>query len=127
MNDVKKVYSVRLILAFLATTLFGSSYLILMSCRDCCCVDKKLAWQMSQLPVDLDAIWGKENIIPVVVVGSGAAGLSSAMYGARARLKTLVITGHKPGGAFFRLFADQVIRQGAFSNPGSSGQCLNSR
>ena len=35
----------------------------------------------------------------VVIVGSGCAGLSAAVYTARSQLKPLVIEGEKPGGA----------------------------
>lgn len=46
----------------------------------------------------LDAIYNKENIIPVIVVGSGPAGLSAALYGARSGFHTVVFEGAKPGG-----------------------------
>lgn len=46
----------------------------------------------------LNAIADKENVIPMVIIGSGPAGLSAALYGARANVKTVIIQGEKPGG-----------------------------
>ncbi|OMC51546.1 thioredoxin reductase [Mycobacterium sp. IS-836] len=42
---------------------------------------------------------GKTQIRDVIIVGSGAAGYTAAIYAARAGLDTLVIEGHEPGGA----------------------------
>ena len=41
---------------------------------------------------------GKEHVVPFLVLGSGPAALSAALYGARARIKTVVLRGNKPGG-----------------------------
>lgn len=40
----------------------------------------------------------KENIWETIIIGSGPAGLTAAIYAARAELKPLVIAGQKPGG-----------------------------
>jgi thioredoxin reductase (NADPH) len=47
---------------------------------------------------DFTQLQGKQNVYPMVIIGSGPAGLSAGLYGARAKKKTLVIEGSKPGG-----------------------------
>lgn len=39
------------------------------------------------------------EVMPVVVVGSGPAGLTAGLYGGRAGIRTIMIMGDKPGGA----------------------------
>ncbi len=39
-----------------------------------------------------------DNIYDIIILGSGPAGLTAAIYTARANLKTLVLTGNLPGG-----------------------------
>jgi len=41
---------------------------------------------------------GKENLVDIMVCGSGPAGLSAAIYAARARRRVLVLEGDIPGG-----------------------------
>src|SRR6202030_1641213 len=43
-------------------------------------------------------ICGSNHMHEVVIIGSGCAGLTAAIYAARANLKPLVIDGHEPGG-----------------------------
>ena len=40
----------------------------------------------------------KENVVDVLIIGSGPAGLQAAVYGGRAHLNTLVLEGREPGG-----------------------------
>ena len=40
--------------------------------------------------IDMQGAFGKENTIPIVILGSGPAGLGAAIYGARANIKTVV-------------------------------------
>ena len=49
-------------------------------------------------PFDIKNLFGKENIAPVVVIGSGPAGLMASIYGARGGKETFLIEGNKPGG-----------------------------
>lgn len=47
---------------------------------------------------DFRKIENKQNVFPIVIIGSGPAGLTAGLYGARAKKKTLIIEGTKPGG-----------------------------
>ena len=47
---------------------------------------------------DIKNIFEKENLTPVLVVGSGPAGLMASVYGARGGKKTFLVEGNKPGG-----------------------------
>lgn len=47
---------------------------------------------------DLKKVQGMENVVPFLVIGSGPASLSAALYGARTRVRTVCLRGNKPGG-----------------------------
>jgi len=52
----------------------------------------------SKIPYKIDEAVGVENLMPVVIIGGGPAGLSAALYTARANFKTIVFEGNEPGG-----------------------------
>ncbi|MEX0940389.1 MAG: FAD-dependent oxidoreductase [Candidatus Babeliales bacterium] len=54
-------------------------------------------YKQNKLP-DIEQAFDKKNIVPVVIIGSGPAGLSAALYTARAKLGTIVFNGHQLGG-----------------------------
>lgn len=48
--------------------------------------------------INMTALTGKNNVIPIAIIGSGPAGLSAGIYAARSKHQTVVFEGHKPGG-----------------------------
>lgn len=50
------------------------------------------------ISIDMRMLSGMNNVIPLAVIGSGPAGLSAALYGARGKTYTVVFEGKKPGG-----------------------------
>jgi len=45
---------------------------------------------------------GKENLVDILIAGSGPAGLTAAVHGARSRFNTVVLEGPNPGGQLMR-------------------------
>ena len=59
-----------------------------------------------------------ENIYDTIIIGSGPAGLTAAIYNVRAALKTVVIAGNIPGG---QLIITTLRKIGRGSPMGSAG------
>jgi thioredoxin reductase (NADPH) len=66
-------------------------------CKDTTTHDK--AFAEKKVPsMKIDQAFGKNNIVDVAIIGSGPAGLSSALYASRFARKTVVIAGNNQGG-----------------------------
>src|SRR5579885_1908997 len=52
----------------------------------------------NHVQINIQNAFDKDNIIPLVILGSGPAGLSAAIYGVWSNIRTLVIQGPTPGG-----------------------------
>ena len=48
--------------------------------------------------IDINNALDKDNIVPILIIGSGPAGLCGAIYGVRDNIKVLVVHGPLPGG-----------------------------
>ncbi len=61
-------------------------------------VDFSSLYVPAQQKIAMKAALEYENIVPLLIVGSGCAGYSAAIYGSRGKIKTVLFTGNKPGG-----------------------------
>jgi len=82
-NKKRFVYSIALLIALIA----GLSLFYFFSLKK----DSSV--------ISIEKARNVENLVPIAILGSGPAGLSAAIYGARANIKTVVLLGNKPGGA----------------------------
>lgn len=55
-----------------------------------------------QRKFDIESIFNKSNVHPLVIIGSGPAGLTAAIYGAREKLNPLIFKGGEPGGLLMK-------------------------
>ncbi|HEV2916389.1 MAG TPA: FAD-dependent oxidoreductase [Candidatus Babeliales bacterium] len=58
----------------------------------------RFSTMQGQPVIDLKAALTKDNVIDILIIGSGPAGLLAAVYGGRAHHNTWVLEGNEPGG-----------------------------
>lgn len=68
----------------------------------CCIVPGCINSDNGHVPYDIKAAFGIENLRPIVIIGSGPAGLSAAVYTGRANIPTTIVTGEEPGGQLMK-------------------------
>lgn len=71
--------------------------LSVLTCVLSCCLPTRFIFS-NRNEYNWHQVESMTNIAPMVIVGSGPAGYSAAIYGARERIPTYVITGNEPGG-----------------------------
>ncbi|MFC1842283.1 FAD-dependent oxidoreductase [Candidatus Dependentiae bacterium] len=72
----------------------GSLTFVLLLCIPSCIGAKK--------ELNLQDVLGKENLVDILILGSGPAGMNAAIHGARSRFNTLILEGDTPGGQLTR-------------------------
>lgn len=90
---MNKITKNSVILAGAVLAIILSIYLILVYATA-----TSLAAGRPHLKLDVNHLSNIENIVPVVIIGSGPAGLAAGVYTKRAGIETLIIEGKKPGG-----------------------------
>ncbi|MHB9148448.1 MAG: hypothetical protein ACYC2U_08860, partial [Candidatus Amoebophilus sp.] len=53
-------------------------------------------YHINKTNIQMTRLEEKKNIIPIAILGSGPAGLSAAIYGARSNIYTVVFQGAQP-------------------------------
>src|SRR5262249_20820017 len=82
----------------------------------CAAAQPQAAGRPANHPIQRRALMqGAGRVRDVVIVGSGPAGYTAAIYAARAGLDTLVVEGHLPGGAL--MSAGHVDNSPGFPQP----------
>lgn len=93
MNYSKK--GINMSYKFNLSSLFRSGLLLaILIVSPACKGDKEIVGEN----FDVNNALGKENLVDILILGSGPAGLNAAIHGARSRFTTLVLDGNTPGG-----------------------------
>ncbi len=92
MNRVKTIKVLIIVVIFCGGVLWGVSHFKISS------YVKEWIKNKGIPTIDFKFLDGKENIVPMLVLGSGPASLSAALYGSRSGIKTVVLRGNQPGG-----------------------------
>jgi thioredoxin reductase (NADPH) len=90
---VNKIIKNCVVLAGTVLAMILAIYLILVYATG-----TSFATRQSNIKLDSNHLVKLDNVMPVVIIGSGPAGLAAGVYTKRAGINTLIIEGKKPGG-----------------------------